>query len=500
MLLSVAKFPNPAAPGVPGSGRNWSLGAAAYIACWFIQVFVIFVVYELVYSFIRRWRVKRPLMLPLYLSSPAFNFVAMSSYTNFCFMYYIRFSAFTPFTSSSTAHSVTHGKMERTQSHAGSFKSGLAETFHFYSQNLPTVALLVPRAALSLALLLAYSGQGAVPLPAGDSGIVGRRDGTFFRGNGTLTGYAQGILIANAAWSAWRIMVLLISWLGLWIMSGKVFAGLCGPRYRWEEEDNAEAEKSMPPYVFSDNVSDHMDTPLPWTWRENTVYRVYDAWDFCLTSKLQLGRSGEKKSGSEPRAGGGFEGIDKVIAAVGLGGGPTPARRGVLSDDLFATPEPQEKEEPKAKNLGDILPPAPVATGTREKKSTVAGPSTPLAKLPYPFSAYPAQVSSSEEVVPFPPSPRHDVHETETGEGDDEEEDDEEEEEEEEADPEYEGEGGESEEPSSGHPSPPHARWQRIIRLPGAYTAIDTSVSPHALFTAITFVACVSLHAIHWKP
>ena len=53
----VAKFPNPEAPGVPGSGRNWALGAAAYIACWFAWITVVFVVYELVYSFIRRWRV-----------------------------------------------------------------------------------------------------------------------------------------------------------------------------------------------------------------------------------------------------------------------------------------------------------------------------------------------------------------------------------------------------------------------------------------------------------
>lgn len=155
-------------------------------------------------------------MLPLYLSSPAFNFVAMSSYTNFCFMYYIRFSAFMPFTSSSAAHIVTtqgsNGKLERTQSHAGSLDAGLAETFYFYAQNLPTVALLVPRAALSLALLLSYSGKNASSLPAGDLGVVGRRDGTYFHDNGTLTGYAKGILIANAAWSAWRILILLVSW------------------------------------------------------------------------------------------------------------------------------------------------------------------------------------------------------------------------------------------------------------------------------------------------
>lgn len=241
--------------------------------------------------------------------------------------------------------------------------------------------------------------------------------------------------------------------MGLWIMSGHGFAGLCGPRFRWEEEDYAEAEKSMPTYVFSDNASDHMDTPLPWTWRENTIYRVLDAWEFCLTNKMPL-RSGsgvEKKDegGSAPRAErGGFEGIEKVIAAVGLGGGQTPARRGVLSDELFATPEPQEKDDidvtARPRDLADIIPPPPAAQGAREKKSTMAPGASP-----YPFATYPAQVSSSEEVVPFPPSPRHDTHETETGEGDDEEEEDDEDEEEEEGEEEY-AEGGESENPSSG--------------------------------------------------
>ena len=52
-----AKFPNSPAPGVAGSGRNWALGAAAYIACWAVQVFVVFVMYEIIYSFVRRWRV-----------------------------------------------------------------------------------------------------------------------------------------------------------------------------------------------------------------------------------------------------------------------------------------------------------------------------------------------------------------------------------------------------------------------------------------------------------
>ena len=221
----VAKFPNPAAPGVPGTGRNWALGAAAYIACWFTQIFVVFLLYELIYSFVRRWRVskynrsiyryfrsinkiwtERPVVLPLYLSSPAFNLVSMTSYTNFCFMYFIRVSAFHPF--ASTSSSVSHAQEPP---HSGSLRDGLAETFYFYSQNLPTVALLLPRAALSLALLLGFSSP--LSFPTGDTGIFSKRDGTFFRAeDGTLTMYARGVLIANAAWAAWRILVLLVSW------------------------------------------------------------------------------------------------------------------------------------------------------------------------------------------------------------------------------------------------------------------------------------------------
>lgn len=135
---------------------------------------------------------ERPLIYPIYLSAPAYNFVAVSSYTNFCFFQHIRFSAFL--------------------GENGSLRDGLAETFWFYSQNVPTVALLLPRAGLSLALLLSFSSPqpGVVALAA--SG-VSHRDGTFFRGdNGTLTDYARGVLIANAAWTAWRALVLLFSW------------------------------------------------------------------------------------------------------------------------------------------------------------------------------------------------------------------------------------------------------------------------------------------------
>lgn len=55
----VSKYPNPVAPGVPGSGRNWALGAAAYIACWLVWILIITLLYEIIYSFVRRWRISK---------------------------------------------------------------------------------------------------------------------------------------------------------------------------------------------------------------------------------------------------------------------------------------------------------------------------------------------------------------------------------------------------------------------------------------------------------
>ncbi|KAH9920648.1 uncharacterized protein B0H18DRAFT_1086374 [Fomitopsis serialis] len=355
----------PSAPGVPGSGRDWALAAAAYIACWFTWIVVISIVYELLYSFTRRWRVKRPLMFPLYISSPAFNLVSMTSYTNFCFMYHIRVSAFTG-------------------EHA-SLRDGLAETAHYYSQNGR--------------LSSCSCRPGAI---AQDDAGISPRDGTFFRADGTLTDYARGVLIANAAWTA----------IGLWIVSGQGCAGLCGPRYRWEEDD---AEKTAT--LVNDTLSEQ--DALPWSWKECTLLRIKDAHDFCLT-KQPRGPGRESREPSVP-----IEGMERIFAAVGLPSAHQPARRGVLSDELFATPEPMDEEKRRmsksAPELSNIAYPPP--TAKLKDKQPAAPPSS------YPFAAYPAQLSS-EESVPFPPSPEPDEKEEEQ-EGEEEEGEEEEEEEEE---------------------------------------------------------------------
>lgn len=131
-------------------------------------------------------------MLPIYFSSPAFNFAALTSFTNFCFLQHVRFSAFL--------------------GENGSIRDGLAESFWFYAQNLPTVALLLPRAGLALALLLGYSRPQVGVVVLADMGL-NRRDGAFFKKeDGTLTDYAKGILVTSAVWTAWRFLVLFGSW------------------------------------------------------------------------------------------------------------------------------------------------------------------------------------------------------------------------------------------------------------------------------------------------
>lgn len=179
----------------------------------------------------------------------------------------------------------------------------------------------------------------------------------------------------------------------MWILSGQGCAGLCGPKYRWEEED---MEKTVTVSTETFNEGD----ALPWAWREDTLLRVIDAYEFCLTNKHpRVGCAPKDGSQSE---GGGFDGIEKVFAAIGIGSPQQPARRGVLSGDLFESPaqEPDALDD-TIRNAPNIEVPAPVVQG-REKRTSA--PSGPLQNLPYPFIGQKAQVSS-EDVVPFPPSP-----------------------------------------------------------------------------------------------
>ena len=136
---------------------------------------------------------ERPLIIPIYSSSPAFNLASMTSYNTYSFLRHIRSTSWNP---------------ER----GGSIRDGMAETCWYLSQNTANIALLLPRAGLSLALLLTFSSSQPGTLALADAGGI-QRDRTFFNPqDGTLSGYAKGVLIANAAWTAWRTLVWLSAW------------------------------------------------------------------------------------------------------------------------------------------------------------------------------------------------------------------------------------------------------------------------------------------------
>ncbi|GJJ14149.1 hypothetical protein Clacol_008409 [Clathrus columnatus] len=193
-------------PGPINNPRNWNLATAAYLACYFLQILI-----------------PRPSVLPT--SPPGSGSLHSHPPTN------PQTHARSQSLSSTTTTSSTDTSSTGFLNLFVSFTPFIAESAYFFSQNTPTVVLLLPRAALCLALLL-QSPAGA------DLG----RDSTYFDANGALTSYARGILFANAIWTLWRSIVLLGSFTTLWILSGSACAGICGPRYRWEEYPDPESE------------------------------------------------------------------------------------------------------------------------------------------------------------------------------------------------------------------------------------------------------------------
>ena len=262
-------------------------------------------------------------------------------------------------------------------------------------------------------------------------------------------------------------------------MSRQGLAGLCGPRHTWEESDQeksrsiySEAVSECGPYRSSfyhdGDALEYAGDELPWGWREATRMRVQDAFEFCLTSsrggsgtagpaglrwssvssnavhgsfgrrnrrymdRHRRSRSGkDRELSSEKSEFGaendeGFDGIERVLAAVGFPSTASPSRRGVLSEDLFAAPtsfmgrEPQKQEYPTIEPLryrhdepgpstgmfSDLEPPMMAKRSSRDKipgSSTTIG-EVPIVDLPYPFTKPGSGQVSSNDLVLFPTS------------------------------------------------------------------------------------------------
>ena len=492
------------------------------MATWLIGVVIL---YEVIWSFWRRWRVKRPGMMGIFSSRAARNLVGMGNFERWCFLHFVRRGAWTDMTDiapgpeehehhreyqrerAPTPSAIvgeptaaeeesmgggTEGKKAlrrererlataaaaRREEHADveaqldieeasvkwyqrlwrlNYRQGFVEWAWDRSQNIPTVVLLLPRASIALAVLLTFSTlnpttltylNSRLDLPekavlkTETSSTPVSRDSTFFNGtDGTLTTYAKAVLWANCGWTLWKILILLIAYVALWIASGQSCAGICGPRYRWEEEERIEwedmtnvglSEKYGHPRPhtrrrlslsgdstiagYEEHDAEGLTELLGWRWRENTRRRIREAYQFCLSSPpvgrkrgdvhmRELGGSAHRR----PRGGTDDSRVAQVIKASSKA-----PERGRLSSALFVKPDEEQQEtDPPIHN---VPPPlfVPIAHEPIRLASQHVTPITELAFPAFSSTAYAAgrpSSSPSETAIPFPsPTPPSEDH------------------------------------------------------------------------------------------
>jgi len=215
-------------------------------------------------------------------------------------------------------------------------------------------------------------------------------------------------------------------------------------------------------YHSGEGSTEYGGDELPWEWREYTRMRVQDSFEFCLTtrksrsdssagvlrwstasvvghpygqrSRRYRNRHHKRKSsskGKEPLSSNEkaeldgdqdepFEGLERVLAAVGFPTPASPSRRGILHKDLFDAPASTSEAasphhpviEPLQLQQTQPTPSTSMFTGLeapkmakRNSKDKIPGSSTgtaPLLTLPYPFSRPGAGQVSSKDSVPFP--------------------------------------------------------------------------------------------------
>jgi len=85
------------------------------------------------------------------------------------------------------------------------------------SSDWPTVLLLIPRAAISVAILLLYS-TTLYGSSANTAEFANRDSAYFSSATGALSGFAAGVVLTNCCWAALRLLVLIFAWVGLWII------------------------------------------------------------------------------------------------------------------------------------------------------------------------------------------------------------------------------------------------------------------------------------------
>ncbi|EIW73364.1 hypothetical protein TREMEDRAFT_59529 [Tremella mesenterica DSM 1558] len=257
-------------PSLDSHSASWSFAVAAYAVCWAISL-AVWLCWELGYEFYRRWRLPRPAIEPIFFSYPASLYLSLVSYPHFTFLSHIRLSSLGTITS----------------------RDIIPETFHFLIQIGPSLLPLLPRAALSIVLLLFYSSSSPPSTPLDSS-----KDSHFFTSTGQLTSYARGVLLTFDAWVAIRLVIVLSSIIGLWLSSSKPLGGIFRNKSFSKKEPTTprrKAKSSLPPPRDPSGTKSpqkswyEAENEFHFVWRDRTRSRIQDAFELCL---IRPGRNG----------------------------------------------------------------------------------------------------------------------------------------------------------------------------------------------------------------
>ncbi|GAA5824684.1 hypothetical protein JCM11251_005300 [Rhodosporidiobolus azoricus] len=186
------------------ASTGWWVAVGFYSACTAVWFFGVFLWWELGHELFAKWAGggKRVEIEKVYSGAASFNLACVRSFDIFSFLWRVRLAPLLP-------NSVLAQAVEGTKR-----ADGVKETLAWYSQNWPTVFLLIPRAGLSVAVLLLYSTTAY----GSSTAVTISRDNAYFGTDGALTGFAAGVLFANSAWAAWRLLVYLVALIGLWLV------------------------------------------------------------------------------------------------------------------------------------------------------------------------------------------------------------------------------------------------------------------------------------------
>ncbi|CEH15760.1 hypothetical protein CBOM_04979 [Ceraceosorus bombacis] len=173
-LVQLAIFPS-----TPGTAVAWWVAAGVYAAFTIFWLAGIVVIWEGLVAYRRVWTEPRPAVLPIYLSSAVFTLSSIRSFSLYSLLYRVRCSA-RPV-------------------------DAALETMWYYRQNWPTVATLAPRAIICAVVLALYH-------PFSPFAALNGRDSTYLsQERDELTSFAYVVLIINASWAAWRLLLVLAS-------------------------------------------------------------------------------------------------------------------------------------------------------------------------------------------------------------------------------------------------------------------------------------------------